>query len=188
MPLTHPRRRAFALAAALAGAAALSAPAAAASGPAPERGPYSQTSYIPAAAATPSAPASGGKTLTVATIGSIDSLSPFLAQRALPTQIHRLMYDFLTNYDAADDHAIGALASSWSTSADKLTWTFVIRDGMKWSDGQPVTADDVAWTYNLMMTNTDAATANGKSTKSKNLFSPLEEISLGGDARIRLLG
>jgi len=171
MPLTHPRRRAFALAAALAGAAALSAPAAAASGPAPARGSYSQTPYIqaaPAAApgaqatdATPSAPASGGKTLTVATIGSIDSLSPFLAQRALPTQIHRLMYDFLTNYDAADDHAIGALASSWSTSADKLTWTFVIRDGMKWSDGQPVTADDVAWTYNLMMTNTDAATANG---------------------------
>lgn len=161
MALTHPRRHAFALAAALAGAAALSAPAAAASGPAQARGSFSQTSSIQAAGAAPSTPASGGKTLTVASTGSVDSLSPFLAQRALPTQIHRLMYDFLTNYDAADDHAIGALATSWSTSADKLTWTFTIRDGMKWSDGQPVTADDVAWTYNLMMTNSDAATANG---------------------------
>jgi peptide/nickel transport system substrate-binding protein len=169
MPIPHPRRRAFALAAALAGAAVLSAPAAAASGPAQvrARSSYSQaagqtagqTSF--AQAATPNAVSSSGKTLTVATIGSIDSLSPFLAQRALPTQIHRLMYDFLTNYDAADDHAIGGLASSWTTSADKLTWTFTIREGMKWSDGQPVTADDAAWTYNLMMTNSDAATANG---------------------------
>ncbi|MEY9934813.1 peptide/nickel transport system substrate-binding protein [Catenulispora sp. GP43] len=158
MPFPNPRRRAFALAAALAGAAVLSAPAAAASGPAQARGTHSQTSYAQAA---PSSAASSGKTLTVATTGSIDSLSPFLAQRALPTQIHRLMYDFLTNYDATDDHAIGALATSWTTSADKLTWTFTIRDGMKWSDGQPVTAADVAFTYNLMMTNADAATANG---------------------------
>ena len=169
MPIPHPRRRAFALAAALAGAAVLSAPAAAASGPAQAqaRSSYSQAAGKTAgqsafAEATPTASAApSGKTLTVATTGSIDSLSPFLAQRALPTDIHRLMYDFLTNYDAADDHAIGGLASSWTTSADKLTWTFTIRDGMKWSDGQPVTADDAAWTYTLMMTNSDAATANG---------------------------
>ena len=156
-----PRRRAFALAAALAGAAALSAPAAAASGPAQARGSFGRTGQTSSAPAAPSPAAGSGKTLTVATIGSIDSLSPFLAQRALPTQIHRLMYDFLTNYDPKDDHPIGALATSWTASADKLTWTFTIRDEMKWSDGQPVTADDVAWTYNLMMTNSDAATANG---------------------------
>lgn len=160
MPNPNPRRRALALAAALAGAVALSAPAAAASGPAQARArsSFSQTSDAQAA---PASAAASGKTLTVATTGSIDSLSPFLAQRALPTQIHRLIYDFLTNYDASDDHAIGALATSWSTSTDKLTWTFTIRDGMKWSDGQPVTAADVAFTYNLMMTNDDAATANG---------------------------
>ena len=160
MPTPTPRRRVLALAAALAGAAALSAPAAAAAGRADDartgaRSAYTQSSYIQ------QAPGSSGKTLTVATNGSIDSLSPFLAQRALPTAVHRLMYDFLTNYDAKDDHAVDALATKWTTSPDKLTWTFTIRDGMKWSDGQPVTADDVAWTYNLMMTNDDAATANG---------------------------
>src|SRR6267143_1183489 len=62
------------------------------------------------------------KVLTVATNGSVDSLSPFLAQRILPTEIHRLVYDFLTNYDAKDDHAVAAMATSWSTSPDKLTW------------------------------------------------------------------
>ncbi|GAA1991706.1 ABC transporter substrate-binding protein [Catenulispora subtropica] len=157
MPTPTPRRRAFALAAVLAGAAALSAPAAAAAGRADAARPAAvQSPHVQQAAS-----ASDGKTLTVATNGSIDSLSPFLAQRALPTAVHRLMYDFLTNYDTKDDHAIDALATKWTTSPDKLTWTFTIRDGMKWSDGQPVTADDVAWTYNLMMTNDDAATANG---------------------------
>ncbi|MGC9665939.1 ABC transporter substrate-binding protein [Planosporangium sp. 12N6] len=114
------------------------------------------------AAAAPADPTPGGsRTLTVATNGSVDSLNPFLAQRLLPTQIHRLVYDFLTNYDPRDDHAVPAMATSWSTSTDKLVWTFTIRDGMTWSDGQPVTAEDIAWTYNLMMTNPDAATANG---------------------------
>ncbi|GII23740.1 ABC transporter substrate-binding protein [Planosporangium mesophilum] len=113
------------------------------------------------ASAAPADQSAGPKTLTIATNGSVDSLSPFLAQRLLPTHIHRLIYDFLTNYDPKDDHAVPALATSWSTSPDKLVWTFTIRDGMKWSDGKPVTAEDIAWTYNLIMTSPDAATGNG---------------------------
>ena len=96
---------------------------------------------VPASAAQPAAT----RVLTVATNGSVDSLSPFLAQRVLPTEIHRLVYDFLTNYDAKDDHAVPAMATSWSPSPDKLTWTYTIRSGMKWSDGVPVTARDIAW-------------------------------------------
>ncbi|GAC1701771.1 MAG: peptide-binding protein [Candidatus Limnocylindrales bacterium] len=40
------------------------------------------------------------------------------------------------------------LAASWETSADGLTWTFKLRDGVKWSDGQAFSADDVAFTFN----------------------------------------
>ena len=42
------------------------------------------------------------------------------------------------------------LASSYQWSTDKKTLTFTIRDGVKWSDGQPLTGDDVAFTFNLM--------------------------------------
>ena len=42
------------------------------------------------------------------------------------------------------------LASGYQWNADKTQITFTIRDGAKWSDGQPLTADDVAYTYNLM--------------------------------------
>ena len=159
MPHLFRLRCAVATAALLAGSALWLSPPASAD---PTSTP-SSTSPSSSTTATVTAPTAtgSGKTLTVGTNASIDSLSPFLAERLLPTMIHRYMYEFLTNYDAKDDHAIPALATAWTTSADKLTWTFTIRDGMKWSDGQPVTADDAAWTYNLMMTNTDAATANG---------------------------
>ncbi|MFI1934198.1 ABC transporter substrate-binding protein [Streptomyces sp. NPDC020330] len=103
----------------------------------------------------------GKTTLTVAVAQSVDSLSPFLAQRLLSTSIHRLMYDYLTNYDPKDNKAIPGLATAWEPSADKLTWTYTIRSDSKWSDGQQATAEDAAWTFNKMMTDEGAATSNG---------------------------
>ncbi|MEU8530688.1 MULTISPECIES: ABC transporter substrate-binding protein [Streptomyces] len=107
---------------------------------------------------------SGGKVLTVAVSQSVDSLSPFLAQKLLSTSIHRLTYEYLTNYDAKDAKPIPGLATEWKSSADKLTWTYTIRKDSKWSDGKPATAEDAAWTFNKMMTDPNAATANGSFT------------------------
>nr|WP_246885901.1 ABC transporter substrate-binding protein [Streptomyces sp. GESEQ-4] len=109
----------------------------------------------------PATAADDKKVLTVAVSQSVDSLSPFLASRLVSTSIHRLMYEYLTNYDPKDAHAIPGLATKWTPSADKLTWTYTIRSGTKWSDGKPVTAEDAAWTFNKMMTDENAATANG---------------------------
>ncbi|MET9806533.1 ABC transporter substrate-binding protein [Streptomyces halstedii] len=105
--------------------------------------------------------AAGTSTLTVAVAQSVDSLSPFLAQRLLSTSISRLMYDFLTNYDAKDNHTVPGLATAWESSPDKLTWTYTIRSDSTWSDGQRATAEDAAWTLNTMMTDEGAATSNG---------------------------
>ncbi|MGW2931780.1 ABC transporter substrate-binding protein [Streptomyces sp. NPDC001156] len=107
------------------------------------------------------AEANDQKVLTVAVAQSVDSLSPFLASRLVSTSIHRLMYEYLTNYDPKDAHVIPGLATKWASSPDKLTWTYTIRSGSKWSDGTQVTAGDAAWTFNKMMTDEGAATANG---------------------------
>ncbi|MEV6261675.1 ABC transporter substrate-binding protein [Streptomyces sp. NPDC051784] len=116
----------------------------------------------PLAPAPQQAQAADGKSvLTVAVAQSVDSLSPFLAQRLVSTSIHRLMYDYLTNYDAKDSHTIPGLATEWEASADKLTWTYTIRSDSKWSDGEKATAEDAAWTFNTMMTDEGAATSNG---------------------------
>ncbi|MEU4106229.1 ABC transporter substrate-binding protein [Streptomyces tanashiensis] len=107
---------------------------------------------------------SGGTTLTVAVSQSIDSLSPFLAQKLTSTSIHRLAYEYLTNYDPKDARTVPGLATAWTSSPDKLTWTYTIRKDSTWSDGQQATAEDAAWTFNKMMTDPNAATANGSFT------------------------
>ncbi|MET8781538.1 ABC transporter substrate-binding protein [Streptomyces sp. NPDC004589] len=99
--------------------------------------------------------------LTVAVAQSVDSLSPFLASRLVSTSIHRLTYEYLTNYDPKDAHVIPGLATKWESSPDKLTWMYTIRSNSKWSDGKQVTAEDAAWTFNKMMSDEGAATANG---------------------------
>ncbi|MFF4956899.1 ABC transporter substrate-binding protein [Streptomyces sp. NPDC001222] len=101
------------------------------------------------------------RVLTVAVAQSVDSLNPFLATRLVSTSIHRLMYEYLTDYDPGDAHAVPGLATAWKPSPDKLTWTYTIRSNAKWSDGRQVTAEDAAWTFQKMMTDEGAATANG---------------------------
>lgn len=116
---------------------------------------------LAASSLAPSAQAQQPVTLRVAIVQQVDSLNPFLATYQASTEVGRLMYDYLTAYDAKDQRPVEALAKSWEKSADNLTWTFTVPDGKKWSDDQPITAGDVAFTYNLMMTDKEAATANG---------------------------
>ncbi|HEX5901135.1 MAG TPA: ABC transporter substrate-binding protein [Solirubrobacteraceae bacterium] len=47
-----------------------------------------------------------------------------------------------------DFSPIPGLAESWKGSADGKTWTYTMRANQKWSDGQPLTAEDVAYTIN----------------------------------------
>lgn len=91
----------------------------------------------------------------------IDSLNPFLGITLAATDIFRTIYPTLATYSPEDFSVQPELAESWSSSPDKLTWTFRIRRGVEWSDGQPVTARDAAYTFNRMMTDPAAATANG---------------------------
>ncbi|MCR3754268.1 ABC transporter substrate-binding protein [Lentzea californiensis] len=99
--------------------------------------------------------------LKVAIVQQIDSMNPFLAVFQSSTEIGRLMYDYLTAYTAQDQSVTEGLANRWQPSPDRLTWTFTVPEGKKWSDGVPITARDVAFTYNLMLTDEVARTANG---------------------------
>jgi peptide/nickel transport system substrate-binding protein len=110
---------------------------------------------------TPSASAASNQTLTAAmNFSGIDTLNPFLAYFDGALDTFDMIYPALTHLET-DGKAGPYLAKSWSTSADKLSWTFKLVDGLKWTDGKPLTAADVAWTFNLIMTNDVAGTANG---------------------------
>ncbi|GGS85976.1 ABC transporter substrate-binding protein [Streptomyces griseoviridis] len=103
----------------------------------------------------------GERVLTAAVAQSVDSLNPFLATRLVSTSVLRLMYEYLTDYDPGDGHPVPGLATKWTPSADKLTWTYTLRTDATWSDGRRITAEDAAWTFRTMMTDEEAATANG---------------------------
>jgi peptide/nickel transport system substrate-binding protein len=124
---------------------------------------------LPAGVATaPAAEAAGAaapKILKIGVTQEIDSLNPFISITRTGTDILRTQFDYLTVYSQKDQKVAPSLAESWDHSSDKLTWTFHMRKGVKWSDGQPVTAKDPEFTFNKMMTDETAATANGSYTK-----------------------
>ncbi|MEH2150801.1 ABC transporter substrate-binding protein [Nostoc sp.] len=59
-----------------------------------------------------------------------------------------LIYEGLITQNPITAKVEPALAESWQISDDKLKIVFTLREGLKWSDGQPLTVDDVVFTYN----------------------------------------
>lgn len=112
---------------------------------------------VPAAAGDAAPPRS--RTLVVALLQDVDALNPFTGSSAPAALVFRLTYDYLTDYDPADNHPVPALARSWTTSPDGLTWTFRLRDDVRWPDGQPLTAADVAFTYRTLLAHRSLANA-----------------------------
>ncbi len=60
------------------------------------------------------------------------------------------VHDFVIEQDA-DGNIVAGLATEWGPSEDGLTWTFTIREGVKFHNGTTLTADDVAWSWNRLM-------------------------------------
>ena len=114
-----------------------------------------------AAAVAPAASASsGGSTLRVEADTSFSTFNPFLAYYNGELAVLGNIYPSLTTINEQGKPA-PYLATKWNVSPDRLTWTFTIKSGLKWSDGKPLTAADAAWTFNLIMKNNVAASANG---------------------------
>lgn len=102
-----------------------------------------------AVAATP-APSAAPVTYRIGITQDYDGMNPFSSWSTITWESFRLGYDFLTWYDE-DYKPAPDLATSWDTSPDGKTWTFTVREGMTWHDGVPLTAADIAFTYNLIL-------------------------------------
>ncbi len=88
--------------------------------------------------------------LKIGTTQDLEALNPFNAYQYIGDEIYWINYDFLVGF-GGDNEPIPGFAESWSQSADGKTWTFKIRPGMKWSDGTPATAEDAAWTFQMII-------------------------------------
>jgi len=105
------------------------------------------------AALAESSPAADTTTFRVGWLLEPDNLNPFIGLLGQDYEIWHLNYDFLVGWDPKDFSPRPEIAESWEVSDDGKTWTFTIRQGVKWQDGEPLTARDVAFTFNYIIEN-----------------------------------
>ncbi len=97
----------------------------------------------PAAAADP-------VILRVGTTQDLDSLNPYATLLVVGYEAFQLNYNLLVDF-GPDLEPIPGFADKWERAADGKSWTFHIRDGMKWSDGTPATSADACFSWQLAL-------------------------------------
>lgn len=85
---------------------------------------------------------------TVGISNDYDTLNPVVGVEVPDYEVWNLQYATLTDKAASDFAITPGLAESWEASNDGKTYTYTLRKGLEWSDGTPLTAEDVAYTVN----------------------------------------
>jgi len=104
------------------------------------------SALLPGAAAT--VRAADPLVLKVGTDQDLQVLNPWNSVTVADFEVFTLNYDLLANF-GPDLSPVPGFAESWTQ--DGTTWTFKIRPGMKWSDGQPATSEDARWTFQTIL-------------------------------------
>lgn len=90
-----------------------------------------------------------GGTYTEATVGEVNSMNPLFATTNSEKVLSKLMFATLTAVDRSG-HIKAELAETVRSSTDGKEWTMKLREGLKWSDGEPITNEDVLFTAELL--------------------------------------
>ena len=99
--------------------------------------------------ANPNAP-KGGR-ITFGEAGSFDSLNPFITKGSAPSAVSSLTVETLMGRSYDEPFTLyGLLAETVDTDVDRSYVSFTLREGAKFSDGNPVTVDDVLWSFQTL--------------------------------------
>jgi peptide/nickel transport system substrate-binding protein len=119
------------------------------------------------AAILPSAAPAGAAddgVLRVGTVQDLDSMNPWNTALTTGFEVFTLNYDLLVGF-GPDLQPMPGFAESWTRKANpdgtSFTWTFKMRDGMKWSDGEPATSEDARWTFQFALDAVNAGSSVG---------------------------
>lgn len=103
--------------------------------------------------------------------GSPDSLNPGVGVLSEAYTIYGLVYDAMFELQL-DGAYTPELAESFTVSDDGLVWTFTIRDGFTFHDGQPLTAEDIAFSYRFYQAHTEFPFLNAYTGRFANVEAP----------------
>lgn len=139
--------------------AVLSLLVAACTASAPAATPRPSGAAVPGTTQAPAPPSGGDFTFAVESLGA----AAFDPAVSLPTAytMHQFVFDSLIGTDESGNYAADkSLAQSWTLSPDGLTYTFKIRDGVLFSNGDKLTSEDVAYSFSRLkepwVTNSEA--------------------------------
>jgi peptide/nickel transport system substrate-binding protein len=111
-----------------------------------------------------------GGEIVLSTFSDPKSFNPITSTETSTSEFTALMYEGLLTRNGVTLEMEPNIAERWETSADGLTWTFFIRPGVQWSDGAPLSAYDVEFTFNELIYNM-AIVPNS----ARDIFSPEEK-------------
>jgi peptide/nickel transport system substrate-binding protein len=95
----------------------------------------------------PFAPGEPGALFVETAAGDIATLNPLVSEDNSSSSVIGRFLESLTTLDTTSGEIIPRLAKSWEISPDGLVFTFHLREGLVWSDGEPFTAADVEFTW-----------------------------------------
>lgn len=109
---------------------------------------------------------------------SLKTLTPLVSTDAYASQVQYYVQESLVNRNPDTMEWEGLIAKSWQISPDGLTITFQMRDDVTFSDGVPLTAKDVVFTYNFIMNEAIAAPAE------RSVYGQITSVEAKGDYEV----
>lgn len=137
-------------------------------------------------AATPSGVTNSGKTipeLRIAVAALPEGMDPLEASSNVFNRVNYSCFDYLVRLDYANGGKLAPmLATAWQRTDDR-TLELTLRQGVKFQDGAPFTADDVVYSFNRIITNKDAKLAQANPS-----YFPFASVEKLDDYRVRIVG
>ena len=97
-------------------------------------------------------------TLVSPVVGEPKTFNYFLSNESSSSDVLGFLYQGLISIDQTNGEIVPALAESWEISEDGQTIVFLLKDDLKWSDGEPLTVDDIVFTFNDILLNEEITT------------------------------
>jgi peptide/nickel transport system substrate-binding protein len=118
-------------------------------------------------------PAKIGGTLVIGVAAAPGSLNPVAAGALEADSILNAIFEPLVEADPLTLRPVGVLAEAWEVDGRGLVWTFYLRDGVYWHDGEAFTAEDVSAAYRLYL---DPAAGHPAATELAGIVSSIEAV------------
>lgn len=109
---------------------------------------------------------------------NLKTLTPLVSTDAYASEVQGYVLESLITRNPDTLEWEGLIAKSWQISPDGLTITFQMRDDVMFSDGQPLTAEDVAFSFNFIMT--DAIQA----PRERAFYEKIKEVRANGQYEV----